>query len=395
VILAPAVRSRAVNGDEVVAAARAVLEAAWHPGGYTAPSPERYPWQWLWDSCFHAIAWAAVGDDRGVVELDRLLGARDHDGFVPHVIYSPAVSPHADFWGRADASSITQPPMHGHALADLVRRGISVPPRTLEASADALWFLLARRRRLPGGLLQLCHPWESGADDSPRWDHWYGSRWVAEEVYRVKGELLEEVRRSPSGAPVANPAFEVASASFNALVAFNAMELASVTGDERLVSAADELIDALDERWDDRLGTWADDGASSEGSGRARTIDALVGSLVSAREDRVARALAACVDPDEHGATYGPTGVHRGDVTFDPGSYWRGSSWPQLTYLLWVAARRGGRGPEASALSSALVAGARTSGFAEHWHPDTGAGLGAIPQSWAALAAVVVTEPLV
>jgi hypothetical protein len=33
--------------------------------------------------------------------------------------------------------------------------------------------------------------------------------------------------------------------------------------------------------------------------------------------------------------------------------------------------------------------GATKSGFAEYWDPDTGAGLGAAPQSWTALAAVV------
>ena len=33
-----------------------------------------------------------------------------------------------------------------------------------------------------------------------------------------------------------------------------------------------------------------------------------------------------------------------------------------------------------------LVAGAERSGFSEHWHPETGAGLGARPQTWAGLA---------
>jgi hypothetical protein len=36
-----------------------------------------------------------------------------------------------------------------------------------------------------------------------------------------------------------------------------------------------------------------------------------------------------------------------------------------------------------------LVRGAARSGLAEYWHPDTGAALGAVPQSWSALAAVV------
>jgi glycogen debranching enzyme len=81
--------------------------------------------------------------------------------------------------------------------------------------------------------------------------------------------------------------------------------------------------------------------------------------------------------------------VHRDEPAFDPGTYWRGPAWPQLTYLFWVAARAHGRAGDAAWLADALVLGADRSGFAEYWHPDTGRGLGAVPQSWATLAAVV------
>ncbi len=42
--------------------------------------------------------------------------------------------------------------------------------------------------------------------------------------------------------------------------------------------------------------------------------------------------------------------------------------------------------PEAEQLAHWLVAGATQSGLAEHWNPETGAGLGARPQSWTGLA---------
>src|SRR6478672_9628621 len=53
------------QGD-LEAATLAMLEAHWRPEGYTSPNLGVYPWQWLWDSCFHAIAWAEAGDDRAV-----------------------------------------------------------------------------------------------------------------------------------------------------------------------------------------------------------------------------------------------------------------------------------------------------------------------------------------
>jgi hypothetical protein len=359
---------------ELAAASRHVLEAAWDPAGYTAPSPERYPWQWLWDSCFHAIVWAELGDERAVVELERLLAAVDDDGFVPHVLYAPHDSPHAEFWGRSDASSITQPPMHGHALAELVRRGVDVPDRLLERSARALGFLLRVRRRHRSGLIRLCHPWESGADDSPRWDRWYG-----DDPYGAKGDLLAAIERTPAGAPIDNPAFDVAPAGFNALVAFNCRELGSLTGDGSLVAAADELTDALDAQWSPELRTWTDAGGSS-----VRTLDAMTGALVLPRSE----VFDDLVDRSAYGGACGPAGVHRVEPTFDPGSYWRGSSWPQLTYLLWVAARRAGD-PVESQLRTSMLAGVEASTFAEHWHPDDGSARGAVPQSWATLALVM------
>jgi hypothetical protein len=189
-----------------------------------------------------------------------------------------------------------------------------------------------------------------------------------------------------SGAPLANDEFPVGAASFSALVAFNAAELASVTGDGALSAAATDLAVAVSGRWDPDRCTWIDDGPTSGGSGRSRSVEALLGVLVDPDDDHVRAALASLVDPSAHGARYGPTGVHRSDPAYSPTTYWRGPSWPQLTYLFWVAARRRGHPDVAAALAHALAAGATRSGLAEYWHPDTGAGGGAVPQSWTALA---------
>jgi hypothetical protein len=380
-----------LSRDELVASVRTAFDAAWHPAGFTAPNPVRYPWQWLWDSCFHALIWAELGDDRGLIEIGRLLDHRDADGFVPHVIYAPLPNPHEHFWGRPGTSSITQPPMYGHALAELARRGIAVGDQLLGAATHALWFLLDVRRRHASGLIELCHPWESGADDSPRWDHWYGTPWDRPTVARVKGELLAAVERSAGGAPIANPAFDAGPASFSALVAFNARELAGLTGDDRLRAAADELAERLDDRWDATRRTWVDAGPSATGSARVRTLDALMGALTSPDPVKVDAALNELIDPLGFGGRCGPTGVHRAEPVFEPRSYWRGSAWPQLNYLAWVAANRAGRDETAATLAAASLEGASRSGLAEHWDPDDGTALGAVPQSWTGLVLVMTS----
>jgi hypothetical protein len=51
-----------------------------------------------------------------------------------------------------------------------------------------------------------------------------------------------------------------------------------------------------------------------------------------------------------------------------------------------VAAQRRGCHEAAQRLAEKLVLGCVASRYSERWNPETGRGLGAIPQSWAALA---------
>lgn len=360
---------------------RAMLEAHWKPEGYASPNDEVYPWQWLWDSCFHAIVWAELGDgDRAVRELQSAMSTQDELGFVPHMNYVRDPTFHARFWRRRGASSITQPPMYGHAIAMLRERNVAVPDELEHRARLGIEFLLRVRRRDEHGLVLLAHPWETGCDDSPRWDDLCPSDGFDLVHWKVrKGEFVDTIDRAPNGAPLGNHAFTVASAGFNALVAFNAGELGI---------DASEVAEALDVRWDPALRTWVDAGNTAHGSGRARTIDGLLPVLVCADDGRIDLALTDALDHTAYGGAFGPAGVHRDEPTFSATTYWRGPAWPQLSYLLWIAACRRGRAQAADALARALIAGARRSCLAEYWHPDTGEGLGAIPQSWAGLAIV-------
>jgi glycogen debranching enzyme len=170
-------------------------------------------------------------------------------------------------------------------------------------------------------------------------------------------------------------------------VAWNAQELATVASDDRLDALARELTGAIDARWDADLVTWIDDGPTEHGSGRVRTLDALLPLLLHPRPE----AFAALVDPAAYGAPFGPRGVHVAEPSHEPSTYWRGPAWPQLTYLLWLAATNAGA-PARSALARSMVTGAVRSAYAEYWVADTGEGLGAMPQTWSSLALAVRRE---
>jgi glucosylglycerate hydrolase len=357
--------------------ARPVLDAAWRDPGFCVPHAGTYPFQWLWDSCFHSVVWAELGDERAVTELSTALAHQSPSGFVPHLTYWAAPDHHAGFWGRDRTSSLTQPPMYGHAVAACLRRGLEVPGEVVARAEAGLRFLLERRERTATGLVAAVHPWETGCDDSPRWDDWCPGFDPA-DWYAVKGELVAALRFD-GGDPTSSSAFTVGAVGFNALIAWNVRELASVGAAAELQPAADELVDALAARWDPARRTWTD---ADAGSGTCRTVDALLPVLVDPRPEP----FADLVDPGAYGAPHGPRGVHPDEPAYQPDRYWRGPAWPQLTYLLALAARRAGEVGAAAELARCLVRGAARSEVAEYWHPDSGRGLGARPQSWTTLA---------
>ncbi len=380
-----------VNAEGLRSSVLTMLEAAWREPGYCVPNQAVYPHQWLWDSCFHSLIWLQLGSERARTEIETSLAHQGSDGFVPHMTYWTDGAA-AGLWGRERTSSITQPPMYGHAIAQLLRGGMGVQADTVARAVAGIKHLLEDRPRTEAGLVPLFHPWESGCDDSPRWDDWLPDLGVTNDAKgarrsawrETKSEMVAALEHSTTGAAVGSRRFIVGSIGFNALVAWNARELLDVVPAEAstLRPAVEELASTVAGRWEPTRNTWVDDGPES---GRSRTLDAMLATLVDPR----AEAFEELLDPAAFGAPYGPRGVHRAEPTYEPDVYWRGPAWPQLTYLMWVAARRAKRDDDAQQLSTALRTGAVTSTLAEFWNPESGSGRGAVPQSWAGLALVV------
>jgi hypothetical protein len=379
---APPDRRRAL----IDGASRHALESNWvHEHGFTMPNRRKYPWQWLWDSCFHAIAWSALGDARCRIEMESLFALQRPSGFLPHMGYQRDPRQSLSLWTTAGSSDITQPPMYGHALRVLAERGFALE-HLYERAAEALGWLFAERRDPDSGLIRIVHPWESGRDDSPRWDGWEQRPFSERRWNRQKRELLGSLVLS-DGAATSNAEFEVAPAGFNALVAFNARELAELTGDALMREQADELAAALDACWAEEHRTWSDVRLRGRGTGAlAPTLDGLLGVLVSDDERVVEWAFAEMFETERFWRAFGPAGTAADDPGYSPLRYWRGDAWPQEIYLMMVAAERRGRGDAASRLAEKLVTGCTRSCSSERWSPESGVALGAAPQGWAALA---------
>ena len=104
---------------------RSVMEAHWQPEGYTVPNAVTYPFRWLWDSCFHALIWAELGERRPCRRRARATccGRRTTTASSRTSTTDAIPHHHESFWGQPGASTITQPPMYGHAIAALAAAG--------------------------------------------------------------------------------------------------------------------------------------------------------------------------------------------------------------------------------------------------------------------------------
>ncbi|MGC5022445.1 MGH1-like glycoside hydrolase domain-containing protein [Micromonospora sp. DT47] len=384
--------------DDLRAEARQLLERHWdEERGYCVPNPTVYPHLWLWDSCFHAITWARLGDVRAAREFDAVLLGQLPGGLVPHMRYGGA-PPDAWLGPLPATSSLAQPPMFGHAAKVLIEEGLHPSPEALaRARRGVNWLWDNRRTDLD--LIYVVHPWEAGNDHSPRWDDWGAPGRTAQDYDRGlrsawNKQRMDEVSYHPDGAAAWSSSFVACPAGFNAYVAFNMAELAEVLDDPVLAERAGRVSTAMDTHlWDPTQRLWRD--LAVVGGGPSVTVpisDGVMGALVTADRSRAIPALQQLIDPDRFEAIWGPTNVARTHPAYDPQMYWRGAAWPHLNYLLWLALNRWDLADEAGQLAARSQDAARASGWAEYWNPETGQGLGAIPQSWTTLVATMTAR---
>ena len=151
-------------------------------GRFSAPSPRRYPFQWFWDSCFHAIVWSRYDWRRAADELDALLAWQRPDGFIPHVVFwdqrrisiwkwwhymeslgTPRRKPHT--------TEQIQPPVLALAVERVAEAGggATYLRRVLPKLVAYHEYLAAQRDPDDDGLISVISQFETGLDFSPVW----------------------------------------------------------------------------------------------------------------------------------------------------------------------------------------------------------------------------------
>ncbi|ORB55500.1 glycogen debranching protein [Mycobacteroides saopaulense] len=415
-------------------------------GTMTSAAPKLYPHMWSWDAAFVAVGLAPLSVERAVTELDTLLSAQWANGMIPHIVFANGVDgyfPGPARWQTSElaanapsgyqTSGITQPPVHAIAVQRILdharRRGRSARG-IAEAFLDRRWADLMRwhrwlaetRDQNQHGRITLYHGWESGMDNSPRWDAAYANvvpgelpPYVREDTaivtdpsqrpkdaeYDVYLWLLEEMKSvGYDDARLPDVMSFVMEDVFVSAIFSVACEVLATIGEEHARPRADvrELHD-----WAARFRRGVID-TTEERTGAARDFDVktgkwvatdtvaifaplLSGGLPRPQELALLRLLEGprfCGHPDLRYALVPSTSPVSRD--FRPREYWRGPVWPVLTWLFCWAFERRGWSERAFLLRQEGLRQAGDGSFAEYYEPFTGEPLGSMQQSWTAAA---------
>ena len=103
----------------------------------SVPSLTGYPFQWFWDSCFHALALLHLDPEQAKKEMRTLMSGARPSGFIPHITFWE-MEKQPDFLSRnivgmteLHYSATIQPPIIAYTVARVYR--------------------VDRRRRVPAG----------------------------------------------------------------------------------------------------------------------------------------------------------------------------------------------------------------------------------------------------
>lgn len=418
---------------------------------WTKPAPSLYPHQWSWDSAFIALGLAHLDNRRAVRELETLFRGQWATGKVPHVVFNPDAPPKSYFpdaerWNssalsdhappEARTSGLCQPPVHAIAVLRIWQTAQQADDQRRVERAIAFlrgnyprlfaWhrYLATSRDPEESGLVTIYHPWESGTDNSPRWDAALANVEVGEmppytryDLGHVKDpserpgdeeydrylwllELLKRARYEEAEVYEGHP-FLVKDVLFSAILVAANEALLEIAGALGAPEEERETIGAWIERgrrgleacWDPDLKLCLDYDVRAARPARVRTVAGFAPLIAGGLPDERLGELLGVLDSRHFAGRSDlrwplPPSTGPEEPGFHPRSYWRGPTWPVANWLLWWSLVRAGEEGRAARLRQTALDQLAHGGFAEYFEPFTGEAMGSEEQSWTAAVAL-------
>lgn len=377
---------------------------------YICPSNGTYPFQWLWDSCFHAIALSHFDVPLARQQFAGLMQAAQPDGFIPHMIlwerdkYPEQMAAYNIALLNDYLTAISQPPVLAQAIERVYLAQphgaflTSILPKT---KAYYRWWI---QQRDPDrdNLIAIIQPDESGLDALPAYDELLrmsspngnGLRAAMQRIFDAYAPWRHDLT-----ALMARDAFVVEDVMVNSFYAQGLRALARLcrfANEEQdaaeFVALAARVESALVEKcYDDRAGIFFNLDGANETPARVITATSLFPLLLPTLPPEIARRLVEehLRNPAEFWLPFPVPSVAASEPSFDPeartGLMWRGSTWVNFNWALVGGLRLHGYGDLADELATRTCEMVFRGGWREYFSPYTAQGYGARDFGWTAL----------
>jgi len=344
------------------------LERLRHP--FTSVNKFHYYNQFFWDSAFHALSWLWHNSpEQAESELKNFALNQWRCGMIPHELFLFPVNGREWMDTEFLSSAVTQPPVIAVALPEVFRKYGNLSfleffYQPLLRYEEWLWRCRDLGRR---GLSCFTHIWETGWDNSPRFDGVARNRlldpWLEGVDFNVFVYLLRQ-----------------------ALV-----EMAGLLG-RRPPAGLRERLELTRQgmnrfMWDGREGFYFDLVAGGREKIRVKTAAGLLPLMTDipdqGRRRRLIRSHLLC--EGEFLTPCPVPSVSRSEPSFGSADFWRGATWPQITWCLLYGLKERDPEPSSLLLDRFLSATAGETSCNEYYDSLSGKGAGLPLQGWGTL----------
>lgn len=429
--------------QELLATAQSVLQNNWveleNGTGFSKPATRVYPYQWNWDSGFTAIGYSHFNIERAKQELRSLFSGQWKNGMVPHIIFhteSLDYFPDQSFWQankrnssapeKPQTSGMTQPPVQAIAtwrIYQKMREGSQEAEEWLREMYSKLYkqheYFYTKRDRNKNGIITIYHPWESGMDNSPRWDD------ILDKI-----EINTKNKYQRQDTRFVDKRFRPSDASYNEYI-FLAEKMKQANYEDELLkethpfAVEDVLLSSIlhlatgylekiamvlgentveIKQWLERLpaNIFRNQGEDRLFYDKDLRKDQLINVKTAACLAPIIAGVTTASQTEEIFDTLDKSGfcgektchtsllpsVGAKEDEFSPEAYWRGPIWININWLVWLGLKAAGHDEHANILRHNLLTLLREHGIWEYYSPEDLSGIGANRFTWSAALAI-------
>jgi glycogen debranching enzyme len=382
---------------------------------YMKPGPDRYPYQYFWDTCFHIYIMTASGmGDMTKQCMRSLFAMQEEDGFVGHMLYWNKFIPNriTDLFQKKPAvknffkphmSALIQPPLAAQAALRIyyTTKDLSFVQEMLPKLKKYYNWLSDNRDFEKAGLISIISYFEAGMDWKPSYD---------EAINRTPGKanfslflkvMLIEFKNFINGYNYKKiykkNYFIVKDVGINTIYAQNLQAMAALC---RLVqdidvmrfeTKANQTIKSIVElMYDEEDAAFYDLSGQENKKIKALTPTIFFPLVLKSVPDDVATKVIEkhLFNKNEFAVPYPVPSVAVNHPSFDPNEslyIWRGPTWAVYSWFLHKCLMERGFRKAATKMVETLKELISKGGFREYYNPYTGEGYGAYDFTWSGL----------